>query len=122
MKDNFITNFITKAWRGEERFWKVFLVGVSTMMGLLYLKSQWQVLIPFILIVTIYPLVLIPINRCRKNIDLLKNDPWFLYVANLIIMVLWIFYAAMCLFSMFVLFISWGACEVHNGEFCVSLF
>ena len=115
-------NFFTRALKGEGKFWKVFLVGVFVMLSLLYLKSQWQALMPFVLISAIYPLVLIPMNRYRNNVNFLKNKFFLKHVINLIVVVLWIFYVLMFLFSIFVFLVFWIGCTVNNNQFCVSFF
>ncbi len=118
MKDN----FFVKAWRGEEKFWKVFLVGVVGIGFLFILASAWNARMPMIMLSIGIILFLIPIKRCKKNMIIAQEKSVWSVFINLLIFLFFVICILLTLFSLFSFFLTGAACSVHNGEFCRNFF
>ncbi|MES2677562.1 MAG: hypothetical protein V4612_04540 [Pseudomonadota bacterium] len=118
MKDN----FFAKAWRGEEKFWKVFLVGVISICSMLFLASTLDNMSSMLLFSLVTAFFLALTNKCKKNIKLQKDELLLFYVAKILTFLLLIIYFLITVFSMSAFLLTWAACNVHNGELCKSFF
>ncbi len=114
-----IINSLKKAWCGEEKLWKVFLIWLTlqiVMIVLLFgLRGNY-------LLSVIYPILGFAItlvvskylynNNILKEFDILKNTLVFL------VWLLYIIVTIACLIWLFVVVLS---CKAGNGELCVPI-
>lgn len=106
-------NFFTRAWKGEEKFWKVFLAGVLWAILLFILPLNWgKTLMPLVLLSITTPIFILLFNKCKRNVGIIKDRPLILNLINLFIVLLWIFYIGVFLLTIVMLAISFGSCKV----------